>query len=30
MDAGYGPWPSVVAWCRDPATRLVGRDTTAG
>jgi len=27
-DAGYGPWPSVVAWCRDPATRLVGRDAT--
>ncbi|MGA3185070.1 MAG: alpha/beta fold hydrolase [Candidatus Dormibacteria bacterium] len=19
---GYGPWPSVVAWCRDPTTRL--------
>jgi len=27
-DAGYGPWPSVVAWCRDPAIRLVGRDAT--
>jgi predicted alpha/beta hydrolase family esterase len=21
-DSGYGPWPSVLAWCRDPATRL--------
>lgn len=20
---GYGPWPSVEAWCEDPATRLV-------
>jgi predicted alpha/beta hydrolase family esterase len=19
---GYGPWPSVVAWCREPSTRL--------
>lgn len=21
-DAGYGAWPSVAAWCRDPRTRL--------
>ena len=21
-DSGYGEWPSVLAWCRDPATRL--------
>ena len=26
LDAGYGRWPSVEAWCRDPATRLVPRD----
>ncbi len=25
LDAGYGAWPSVLAWCRDPGTRLVGR-----
>ncbi len=24
-DAGYGPWPAVLAWCRDPATRLTAR-----
>ena len=24
-DAGYGEWPSVLAWCRDPATRLTAR-----
>jgi predicted alpha/beta hydrolase family esterase len=24
-DAGYGAWPSVRAWCHDPATRLVAR-----
>ena len=24
-DAGYGAWPSVLAGCRDPATRLVAR-----
>jgi len=22
---GYGPWPSVAAWCRDPTTRLAPR-----
>jgi hypothetical protein len=21
-DAGYGAWPSVLAWCHDPNTRL--------
>jgi predicted alpha/beta hydrolase family esterase len=25
LDAGYGRWPAVEAWCRDPATRLVAR-----
>jgi predicted alpha/beta hydrolase family esterase len=25
LDAGYGRWPAVEAWCRDPATRLVPR-----
>ncbi|MGY1602079.1 RBBP9/YdeN family alpha/beta hydrolase [Geodermatophilus sp. SYSU D00815] len=20
--SGYGPWPSVLEWCRDPATRI--------
>jgi predicted alpha/beta hydrolase family esterase len=24
-DAGYGSWPSVLAWCRDPATRVTAR-----
>jgi predicted alpha/beta hydrolase family esterase len=24
-DAGYGWWPSVLAWCRDPLTRLTAR-----
>ena len=23
LDDGYGPWPSVLAWCLDPSTRLV-------
>jgi uncharacterized protein len=21
-DSGYGPWPSILAWCQDPATRI--------
>ena len=25
VDAGYGDWPSVLSWCRDPATRLTPR-----
>lgn len=25
LDAGYGEWPSMLAWCREPTTRLVGR-----
>jgi hypothetical protein len=25
LDAGYGRWPAVEAWCRDPATRLTPR-----
>ncbi|MFJ8072767.1 RBBP9/YdeN family alpha/beta hydrolase [Streptomyces sp. NPDC096176] len=25
LDAGYGPWPSVLAWCLDPAERIVAR-----
>ena len=24
-DSGYGAWPSVLAWCHDPTTRLAGR-----
>ncbi|MER8234815.1 RBBP9/YdeN family alpha/beta hydrolase [Streptomyces sp. NPDC101490] len=24
-DSGYGPWPSVLAWCEDPAVRIGGR-----
>ena len=24
-DSGYGRWPSMAAWCRDPATRLTAR-----
>jgi predicted alpha/beta hydrolase family esterase len=24
-DTGYGPWPSMLAWCLDPATRISGR-----
>jgi uncharacterized protein len=23
LDDGYGPWPSMLAWCLDPTTRLV-------
>jgi predicted alpha/beta hydrolase family esterase len=26
LDAGYGRWPAVEAWCRDPATRLIPRE----
>ncbi|MET7699252.1 alpha/beta hydrolase [Streptomyces sp. NPDC005485] len=25
LDAGYGPWPSVLDWCLDPAVRILGR-----
>jgi predicted alpha/beta hydrolase family esterase len=25
LDAGYGRWPAVEAWCRDPTTRLTPR-----
>jgi predicted alpha/beta hydrolase family esterase len=25
LDAGYGRWPAVEAWCHDPATRLTPR-----
>jgi predicted alpha/beta hydrolase family esterase len=24
-DSGYGDWPSVLEWCRDPAVRLIAR-----
>ena len=24
-DSGYGDWPSMLAWCLDPATRVTGR-----
>lgn len=27
--AGYGPWPSMLAWCLDPATRITGRAAPA-
>ena len=26
LDAGYGRWPAVEAWCRDPSTRLTPRE----
>ena len=26
LPAGYGDWPSVLAWCRDPSVRIVGRE----
>lgn len=26
LNAGYGPWPSVLEWCRNPQTRLGGRE----
>ena len=26
LDAGYGRWPSVEAWCRDPGTTLTPRE----
>lgn len=25
VDAGYGPWPAMLEWCRIPSTRLVAR-----
>ena len=25
LEAGYGRWPSVLAWCRDPSVRLTAR-----
>lgn len=25
LDAGYGSWPSVLAWCLDPAVRMTAR-----
>jgi predicted alpha/beta hydrolase family esterase len=28
-DSGYGPWPSMLAWCLDPATRITGRAAAA-
>jgi predicted alpha/beta hydrolase family esterase len=24
IPAGYGPWPSILAWCNDPAVRITG------
>jgi uncharacterized protein len=30
LDAGYGRWPAMEAWCRDPVTRLTPRDPVAG
>jgi predicted alpha/beta hydrolase family esterase len=26
LDAGYGRWPAVEAWCRDPETQLTPRE----
>src|ERR1700712_2209392 len=26
LDAGYGQWPSALAWCLDPRVRLTARD----
>ncbi|MFF3690849.1 RBBP9/YdeN family alpha/beta hydrolase [Streptomyces sp. NPDC002187] len=26
LDAGYGPWPSVLGWCLDPAARVRARN----
>ncbi|MHA5047864.1 RBBP9/YdeN family alpha/beta hydrolase [Streptomyces sp. SD15] len=28
LDAGYGSWPSVLAWCLDPEVRISGRTPT--
>lgn len=28
LDAGYGEWPSVLAWCLDPDVRLTARGLT--
>ncbi|MGW0734052.1 RBBP9/YdeN family alpha/beta hydrolase [Streptomyces sp. NPDC002851] len=25
LEAGYGSWPSVLAWCLDPSVRVTGR-----
>lgn len=25
VDSGYGPWPSMLAWCLDPTARISGR-----
>jgi predicted alpha/beta hydrolase family esterase len=25
LDAGYGSWPAVLAWCRDPSVRITAR-----
>ncbi|MFJ7078639.1 RBBP9/YdeN family alpha/beta hydrolase [Streptomyces sp. NPDC098781] len=25
LDAGYGPWPGVLAWCVDPTVPVLGR-----
>lgn len=29
MTAGYGDWPSVLAWCSNPAVRITARADTA-
>jgi predicted alpha/beta hydrolase family esterase len=26
LDAGYGPWPAVLAWCTDPGVRITARE----
>ncbi|WNI18627.1 RBBP9/YdeN family alpha/beta hydrolase [Actinacidiphila sp. ITFR-21] len=28
LDAGYGPWPSLLAWAHDPAVRISARPPT--
>lgn len=30
LDAGYGPWPAVLDWCRDTAVRVVTAASSPG
>jgi len=29
LDAHYGSWPSMLAWCEDPETRITAREPDA-
>lgn len=29
-DSGYGAWPAMLDWCRDPATRITSNTRPAG